>query len=107
VQYCSGAGIEAIPPWRRKNEDVGKASEDFHAVAGRLGVSVDPGATVRVPPEERDELMRALALLCERGQDMMNYVVYWQGASDAAVQGASTVDQMQPYIDRALDAMPK
>jgi hypothetical protein len=91
----------------RDNDDLVKAGEDFRAVADRLGVSVAPGATVRVTPEERDELMRALALHYERMRHFMGVIASWQGASDAAVHGASSVDQMQPYIARAQAAMPK
>src|ERR1019366_1943218 len=91
----------------RENDDLVKAGEDFRAVADRLGVSVAPGAMVRVTPEERDELMRALALFYEKNPDLMAAVASWQGASDAAAHGASTVDQMQPYIVRAQAAMPK
>ena len=58
-------------------------------------------------PEERDELMRALALHYERMRQFMGADAGWQGASDAAVHGASSADQMEPYIDRALAAMPK
>jgi hypothetical protein len=91
----------------RGSEDRIKAGEDFRAVADRLGVSVAPGATVRVTPEERDELMRALALYYESMRHFMSAIAAWQGASDAAVHGASGVDQMQPYIDRAQAALPK
>src|ERR1017187_3521604 len=91
----------------RKDDDVMKAVEDFNAASDRLGVSVAPGATVRVTPEERDELMRALALYSEKTRTFMVYNADWQGASDAAVHGASTVDQVQPYIDRAMAAIPK
>ena len=91
----------------RLNDDVAKASDDFRAVADRLGVSVAPGATVRVTPEERDELMRALAFYYEKERHFMTASANWQGASDAGAHGASTVDQMQPYIDRARAAMPK
>ena len=87
--------------------DLTKSGDDFRAIADRLGVSVAPGATVRVTPEERDELMRALALHYETMRRFMGAVASWQGASDAAVHGASSVDQMQPYINRALAAMPK
>jgi hypothetical protein len=89
------------------NDERTIAGEAFHAVADRLGVSVAPGATVRVTPEERDELMRALALYSEKTRTFMVYNADWQGASDAAVHGASTVDQVQPYIDRAMAAIPK
>jgi hypothetical protein len=91
----------------RENDDLVKAGDDFRAIADRLGVSVAPGATVRVTPEERDELMRALALHYETMRRFMGAVASWQGASDAAVHGASSVDQMLPYLDRARAAMPK
>jgi hypothetical protein len=90
----------------RENDEGVKAGENFRAVADRLGVSVDPGATVRATPEERDELMRALALSYEKTQDFMGELTYLQGASDAEAHGAS-LDQMWPYIRRALAAMPK
>ena len=91
----------------RDNDDRIKASQDFYAVADRLGVSFAPGATVRVTPEERDELMRGLALLYEKTRTFIAFNADWQGASDAAAHGASSVDQMQPYIERAEAAMPK
>ena len=91
----------------RMNDDRNKAGEEFRAVADRLGISVAPGATVRVTPEERDELMRASALYYEKWREFMGAVASWQGASDAAAHGASSVDQMEPYIDRAQAAMPK
>jgi len=91
----------------RRNDDRTRAGEDFLAVADRLGVSVDSGATVRVTPEQRDELMRALALYYEKTRSFMVADANWQGASDAAAHGASTVEQMQPYIVRARAALPK
>jgi hypothetical protein len=92
---------------QRDNDDQLKASEDFRAVADRLGVSVAPGATVRVTPEERDELMRALALQYEKWRQFMSGAACWQAASDAAIHGDLSVEQMQPYIERARAAMPK
>lgn len=91
----------------RINDDRNKAGEDFRAVADRLGFSVDPGATLRVTPEQRDELMRAMALYYEKTRSFMAFNAFWQGASDAEAHGASTVDQMQPYIVRAYAAMPR
>ena len=62
----------------QENDDLIKAGEAFRAIADRLGVSIDPGATVRVTPEERDELMRALALYYEKLRQIMG--------ADAALQ---------------------
>jgi hypothetical protein len=50
--------------------------------------------------------MRALALTYEKTQDFMSELVYWQGASDAEAHGAS-LEQMWPYMRRAMNAMPK
>jgi hypothetical protein len=91
----------------RTMDDLTTSSHDFHAVADRLGISVAPGATVRVTPAERDELMRSLATLSERAKAFRVTVVDWQGTSDGATHGASTDAQMQPYIQRALAGMPK
>jgi hypothetical protein len=91
----------------RASDERNKAGEDFRAVADRLGVSVAPGATVRVTPEERDQLMLALGLWYEKMLSLSFDIASWQGASDAAAHGALTVEQMQPYIDRAHAAMPK
>jgi hypothetical protein len=91
----------------RASDERNKAGEGFRAVADRLGVSVAPGATIRVTPEERDQLMLALALWYEKMLSFSGDIASWQGASDAAAHGALTVEQMQPYIDRAHAAMPK
>jgi hypothetical protein len=91
----------------RTMDDLATSSHDFHAVADRLGISVAPGATVRVTPAERDELMRSLATLSEREKAFTLTVVDWQGTSDGATHGASTDAQMQSYIQRAYAAMPK
>ena len=91
----------------RENDDRVKASEGFRAVADRLGVSVDPGVTVRVTPEERDELMRALALQYEKMLDFSADDAMWQAVSDAAAHGAFSVDQMRTYIERAPAPMSR
>jgi hypothetical protein len=90
-----------------ENSDEVKASEELRAVADRLGVSIDPGASVRVTPEERDELMRAFASHYEKMRQFMIGDAYWQGASDAAAHGASSVDQMEPYIVHARAGVPQ
>jgi len=91
----------------RTMDDASTAIHDYRAVADRLGISVAPGATVRLTPEERDELMRALATLSERSASCMAILVAWQGTSDGATHGASTDAQMRPYVERAHAAMPK
>jgi hypothetical protein len=91
----------------RTMDDLSTADHDFYAVADRLGISVAPGATVRVTPEQRDELMRALATLSERSRASEAILVSWQAFSDGAAHGASTHEQMQPYINRARAGIPK
>jgi hypothetical protein len=91
--------------WARVDE--ARSGEDFSAIADRLGVSFAPGATVRVSLEERDELMRVLALHYEKMRQFMGAVAVSQGTSDALINGAVSLDQMQPYIARAVAAIPK
>jgi hypothetical protein len=89
------------------NLDLIKAGDDLLAVADRLGISLDPGATIHVTPGERDELMRAFALRYEKMRRFMSTVAGSQGASEAALHGAMSPDEMTPYIVRARAAIPQ
>ena len=78
-----------------------------HAVLSRLGLTLAPGETVRVTPENRDELMRAVALHAEGYRQLSTADAVWEGSSDAVLHGVRSLDEMAPYISRALDARPK
>jgi hypothetical protein len=89
------------------NLELVKANDDLRAIADRLGISLDPAATVHVTPEERDELTRACALRYEKMRQFMLTVAASQGASEAAMHGAMTANEMQPYIARARATVPQ
>jgi hypothetical protein len=77
------------------------------AVLSRLGLTRTPGATLQMTPEERDELMRAVALHLEGYRQLSIADAAWEGGSDAVLRGARSPDEMVPYIDRAMAALPK
>jgi len=85
--------------------DAGRLAED--AVLSRLGLTDAPGATLRMTPEERDELMRVVALHMEGVRQLSIADAIWEGSSDAALHGARPPDEMAPYITRAVAALPK
>jgi hypothetical protein len=76
----------------------------MRAVADRTGVSLKPGDTVRVTAEEREEFLRAVAFVVERMRVFTTADASWAGASDAVLHGATTVEEMDPYIQRAISA---
>jgi hypothetical protein len=85
--------------------DSGRLAED--AVLSRLGLTDAPGATLRMTPAERDELMRVVALHLEGVRQLSIADAIWEGSSDAALHGARPPDEMAPYIARATAALPK
>jgi hypothetical protein len=76
----------------------------LHAVTDRTGVSLKSGATVRLTPAECDEFLRAVAFVIERTWIFTTDDASWAGASDAVLHGANTVEEMAPYIERAISA---
>jgi hypothetical protein len=82
-------------------DDRQHAIQNLRAVADRLGIALDPGTTLRLKPADRDELMRAIAVLVETDASFRANILAWQGASQAALDGAFTPEQMHAYITRA------
>jgi hypothetical protein len=78
-----------------------------NAVLSRLGLTRTPGATLRMTPEERDELMRAVALHLEGYRQLAAADAVWEGGSDAVLHNVRSPDEMAPYIGRATAALPK
>ncbi|HZQ42335.1 MAG TPA: hypothetical protein VFA99_03745 [Acidobacteriaceae bacterium] len=78
-----------------------------NAVLSRLGLTLDPSTTVRVTPQDRDELMRAIATHLGGYRQLAIADAAWQGASEAVLHGARSIDDFSPYIARAQAARPK
>jgi hypothetical protein len=76
-------------------------ANDLGAITDRLGIDLVAGATLRLPPADCDELLRAIALL------RANYAAFairdatWAGASNAALHGARTAEALEPYEAQA------
>jgi hypothetical protein len=78
-----------------------------NAVLNRLGLSLAPGTTERMTPQDRDELMRAVANHMEGIRQLSTADAAWAGSSDAVLHGISSLDEMPPYVARAHAAQPK
>ena len=78
-----------------------------NAVLSRLGLSLAPGTTERMTPQDRDELMRAIATHREGIRHLSTADAAWAGSSDAVLHGIRSLDEMPPYVARAIAAQPK
>jgi hypothetical protein len=100
--------VDYFSSWTAKDsEGLSSAFESLNAVSNRIGVPLTPGTTIRLTPDDRDELMRAIALLVEKLRSFLIDDAAWQGASEAVLHGVKTTAEMNPYIRRAQAAMPK
>jgi hypothetical protein len=100
--------VDYFSSWTAKDgEDLSTAFETLNAVSNRTGVPLNPATTIRLTTADRDELMRAIALLVEKLRSFLVDDAAWQGASEAALHGVQTTAEMNPYIRRAEAAIPK
>ena len=82
-----------------------EAEKVLHTISERLGLRLAPGQTLRLAPEDRDELMRAYARLLEDTWQLRRDSAYWEGACDGALQGATTEKDLLPYETRAVASL--
>lgn len=78
-----------------------------NAVLSRLGLSLVPGTTLRMTPQDRDELMRAVATHLEGYRQLSIADATWQGCSEAVLHGVNSIDGFYPYIARAQATRPQ
>jgi hypothetical protein len=78
-----------------------------NAVLSRLGLTLASGTTLRMTPQDRDELMRAVATHLEGYRELSVADATWQGCSEAVLHGVNSIDGFYPYIGRAQAARPK
>ncbi|MES2392289.1 MAG: hypothetical protein V4555_11655 [Acidobacteriota bacterium] len=108
---------QQIEVWSRVNyfasldakyhEEIISAGQSVDAVSSRLGVRLDPGASLHLTPADRDELMRSVAVLYEKSRTFNSNLAGWKGASDAAAHGAHTDEEMMPYIHKAAEGVSR
>ena len=77
------------------------------AIADHLGVVIRPGETIHVTRSGRDELTRALGFVAEDAHTVILGDASDAGYSQAALHGAETDQQMEPYVQAARQALPK
>jgi hypothetical protein len=100
--------VDYFSSWTAKDgEGLSSAFEDLNAVSDRIGVPLNPGTTIRLTPADRDEMMRAIAVLVEKLRSFLKDDAAWQGASEAAIHGVKTTSEMNLFIQRTEAAIPK
>ena len=83
------------------------AQRALSATCDHIGASLEPGATVHLTHEQRDELTGSLATLIESGHALIVDDVASLGASNGVLHGAQTWDQLEPFITEAYKSVPE
>jgi hypothetical protein len=100
--------VDYVSQLAQKNAEGSQAAHRvLLATCDHIGASLEAGATVHVTLEQRDELTRSLGTLIEAVHALIVDDVMSMGASNAVLHGARTSEEMTPYIEEALKAMPQ
>jgi hypothetical protein len=79
----------------------------YFGIFERLGLSPNPGTTLRLTIEDRDRLMSAVANIYEATWQLQRDDAYWKGTTQGVLDGAKTTDDLIPYALRSLAELPK
>jgi hypothetical protein len=100
--------VDYVAQLAQKNaEGTQAADRALNATCDHIGASLEPGATVHLTLEQRDELTRSLATLIESGHALIVDDVLSLGASNGVLHGAQTWEQLEPFIAEAFKSMPQ
>ncbi|HEY4009683.1 MAG TPA: hypothetical protein VGM11_05990 [Acidobacteriaceae bacterium] len=77
------------------------SSVGMAAVSARLGLDLDPGATLHLSLADRDLLLQALSRVEADWSQVLQRDAFWQGAADAVAHDVSSRDAMVPYLRQA------
>ena len=79
-------------------EDIFEADSASMATESKIGVKMEPGATVRLSVADREELAQSVAHAMAANADFIYAVVSWAGTEDALAHRVHTREDMNPYI---------
>ena len=82
------------------------ALQELYAIIDRTGISMNPGATIRLTPADRDELSRALGRTIEATWMLERDFALWEGGCQGMLHGATSSKDLANYEGKALAAMP-
>jgi hypothetical protein len=88
-------------------EDIFSADSESLATEARIGTKLEPGATLRLSPAERDELAIAVAHSMAANADFLYSATSWAGTADAVAHQVQTREAMNPYISQHRAALAK
>ena len=81
---------------------VNDSAVEMAAVSVRLGLALDPGATLHLSPADRDLLLQALSRVEADWSQVLLRDAFWQGAADAVAHNVSSRDDIVPYMRQAV-----
>lgn len=100
--------VDYLAQLAQKNAEGAQAAESaLDATCDHIGASLEPGSTVHLTLEQRDELTRSVATLIESGHALIVDDLSSLGASNGVLHGAQTWDQLEPFITEAFKSMPQ
>ena len=100
--------VDYLAQLAQKNAEGSQAAQRaLSATCDHIGASLEPGATVHLTHEQRDELTGSLATLIESGHALIVDDVASLGASNGVLHGAQTWDQLEPFITDAYKSVPE
>jgi hypothetical protein len=77
---------------------------EMAAVSARLGLDLDPGATLHLSLADRDLLLQALSRVQANWSQILLRDAFWQGAADAVAHNVSSRDAIVPYMRQAMSS---
>jgi hypothetical protein len=100
--------VDYLAQLAQKNAEGAQAAHRaLRATCDHIGASLEPGATINVTLEQRDELTRSLGTLIESVHALIVDDTASLGGSNGALHGAQTWEQLEPFITEAYKSMPR
>ncbi|HWG17870.1 MAG TPA: hypothetical protein VN678_08410 [Acidobacteriaceae bacterium] len=86
-------------------EDIFAAESESVAVEARLGVTLHPGATLRISVADRDDLAASVTHSMAANANFLYAAASWQGTADAVAHKVQTREAMTAYITQRRAAL--
>ena len=88
-------------------EDIFAADSDSMATEARIGTKLEPRATLRLSPADRNDLAIAVTHSMAANADFLYSATSWTGTADAVAHQVQTREEMNPYISQHRAALAK
>jgi hypothetical protein len=98
--YAAGMTYKAL-------EDIFAADSESMATEARIGVKLEPAATLRLSVANRDDLALAVAHSMAANADFLYAATSWAATADAVAHQVQTREAMTPYVTQHRAALAK